>query len=231
MVSNRINWRTTVLVTLAIGLTLATGLMAGRFLQSYDATIWFEFEAARIAQVLDVQPGDTVGDIRAGSGRWSVDLARRVGPEGTIFATAGPTPAHILFATVAAAQVDNVSVITRTPGEHGRLPENCCDGVLLRHVYRNFADRAQLAASMSRSVKTDGRVAIIEFLDSGQTSPGLTTNRISPVEVIDEFTSAGFELVELIDDWSTNTYCAVLRRTSAPPLPPAGRPDFTPTAQ
>lgn len=227
MVSNRITWRTTGLVTLAIGLTLATGLIAGRFLENYDATIWFELEADRIAQVLEVGTGDSIGDVRAGTGRWSVDLARRVGPDGMIYATAGPTAAHVLFATVAAAQVDNVSVITRTPGENSRLPLGCCNGVLLRHVYRNFSDRVQLAAAMSGSVKTGGRVAVIEFLDSGQTSPGLTTNRVSPVQVIDEFTSVGFELVELIDDWSTNTYCVVLRRTSAPPTPPSGRPNAT----
>ena len=89
MGSKRITWRITALITAAIGAILATGLFAGRFLESYDATIWFELEAERIATVLDVAPGDAVGDIRAGTGRWSVDLARRVGPEGEIFATTG----------------------------------------------------------------------------------------------------------------------------------------------
>ncbi len=225
MGSKRIPWRITALITAAIGATLATGVFAGRFLESYDAAIWFELEAERIATILDVAPGDAVGDIRAGTGRWSVDLARRVGPEGQIFATAGPTPAHVLFETVSAAQVENVSLITRTPGENGRLPAGCCDSILLRYVYSSFADRARLGASLSGYVKSGGRLAIIEFLNSGQTSPGLPTNRVSPVTVIDEVTAVGFDLVELIDDWSHNTFCVVFRRTNAPPIPPAGNPN------
>jgi ubiquinone/menaquinone biosynthesis C-methylase UbiE len=217
-------------VTVAVGVTLATGLFAGRFLESYDATIWFELEADRIAKVLEVEEGDGIGDVRAGTGRWSVDLARRVGPEGQVYATAGPTPAHILFQGISDSGVNNVSVITRTPGDSGRLPLNCCDGILLRHVYRNFADRTRLAASLSGYAKIGGRVAVIEFLDSGQTSPGLTTNRVSPVEMIEEFSASGFELIELIDDWSANTYCAVFRRTNTPPVGPVGDPNVAPAS-
>jgi predicted methyltransferase len=215
MVSSHITWRTTLLVTAAIGITLATGLLAGRFLESYDQNIWFELEANRIASVLDVRPGITVADVRAGTGRWSVDLAARVGPEGRVYATAGPTPAHVLFETVANAHVANVSVVTRTPGQHGRLPENCCEAILLRHVYRNFSDRARFVRQLHLNTRPGGRLAVIEFLDSGQTSPGLQTNRVAPALVIQEIEAAGFELVELIDDWSANTYCAVFRKPTA----------------
>lgn len=217
MDTSRFTWRTTLLITAAIGLTLATGLIAGQFLQSYDQSVWFELEANRIAEVLQVRPGGTVGDVRAGTGRWSVDLAARVGPEGQIYATAGPTPAHVLFATVAESGLDNVSVITRTPGEAGRLPLDCCDAILLRHVYRNFSNREALLGQLIQNVRPGGRLAVIEFLDSGQTSPGLQTNRVPPAMAIAELRAAGFEMVEMIDDWSDNTYCVVFSRPSSPP--------------
>ncbi len=217
MDTSRFTWRTTALVTAAIGVTLATGVIAGRFLESYDANVWFEIEADRIAEVLQVGPGTAVADVRAGTGRWSVNLAARVGPEGIIYATAGPTPAHVLFQTVADADVDNVSVITRAPGDNSRLPPGCCDAVLLRHVYRNFADRARLLETLLQSARPGARLAIIEFLDSGQTSPGLQTNRVAPALIIEEVRAAGFEMVEMIDDWSANTFCVVFRRPTATP--------------
>ena len=46
-----------------------------------------ETEVERLAQLLDIQPGDTVADVGAGDGWLSVEVAMAVGEAGHVFAT------------------------------------------------------------------------------------------------------------------------------------------------
>jgi len=203
--------------TLVASVVLAifgAGLLSGWLLLRYDEDRGFLAEAERIASVLCLTPGINVGDVRAGSGRWTVAMARRVGPSGQVYATVGPNPAHELLATVAAAGIDNVSVITRTPGAAPRLPLGCCEAVLVRAVYHEFADRGTLLTSLRRNLKPGGLLAIIDF-DEG-TPEHAAGHGIARGTVVAETTAAGFELHEMIADWSGNAFCVVFRQ-------PAGR--------
>jgi predicted methyltransferase len=188
----------------------ATGLAAGRLLELYDANIGFEREASRIAEVLHVKQGMGIGDVRAGRGRWTVDLAQRVGETGIVYATPGPiSPVHELFKTIAESGVNNVSVITRTPGSSSRLPPDCCDAILLRHVYQDLPDRVTFVRRLHENLRAGGRLAVISRLDS--TSPGTPTGRLSPEQLLDELEAAGFVLERRIDDWSPTSFCLVVR--------------------
>lgn len=199
----------------ALALVFSTGLGAGLLLERYDSGIGFSREADRIAEVLELAPGKSVGDIRAGSGRWTVDMARRIGAEGQAFATAGPTPAHLLMATVAASGLDNVTVITRTPGDAPRLPLSCCDAVLLRRVYSDLErERPGFLRNLRRVTKPGALVAIIEFHPDAPTGPPRDT--LPRREVIAEFTAAGFTLVTDHERWFGNSYCVVFRRDANP---------------
>ncbi|MEW6319738.1 MAG: hypothetical protein AB1635_01485 [Acidobacteriota bacterium] len=203
------------LIGLALAAMFTSGLGAGLLLQRHDAQEGFQQEASRIAEVLRIEPGDEVGDIRAGSGRWSVDLARRVGPEGHVFATAGPQPAHELMATVAASGLDNLTVITRTPGESPRLPLGCCRAILLRLVYSDLRrERPAFLSNLARVLRPGGLVAVIDVHPDSPAAPPRGT--LSLPAVIQEFTGAGFTLEARYERWFGNTYCAVFRRGDAP---------------
>jgi predicted methyltransferase len=197
-------------VIAVLGLIFGAGLLAGWRLERYDAERGFRAEAERIAEVLRLQPGINVGDIRAGTGRWTVAMARRVGPSGQVYATVGPNPAHELLQTVAAGGVDNVSVITRTPGASPRLPLGCCEAILVRAVYHDFTDRHTLLTSLGQNLKPGGILAIIDF-DEG-TPEHAGGHGIARRTVLSEVTRAGFELRETYEHWSGNAYCLVFRR-------------------
>jgi predicted methyltransferase len=200
------------LIAAALGVMFTSGLGAGFMLRSYDSSIGFAREADAIAAVLELAPGDSVGDIRAGTGRWTVDMARRVGPEGQAFATVGPDPAHVLMATVADSGLDNITVITRTPGASPRLPLECCEAVLLRLVYSDLRrERPGFLSNLRRVTKPGGLVAVIDFHPDAPTGPPRTT--LPRREVIAEFEAAGFALVADHERWFGNTYCEVFRRT------------------
>jgi predicted methyltransferase len=196
------------------------GLLGGWLLQAYDRSRGFVTEADRIATVLELAPGKNVGDIRAGTGRWSVDMARRVGPSGQVYATVGPNPAHELLQTIAAAGVDNVSVITRTPGASPRLPIGCCEAVLVRAVYHEFADRHLLLSSLHKNLKPGGRVALIDF-DEG-TPEHASGHGIARGTVVAEVKAAGFELSKVEPHWFGNAYCVLFRQPELAEVPASG---------
>ena len=147
-------------------------------LQTYDDSIGFAEEADRIAEVLELEPGMWVGDVRAGTGKWSVDMARRIG-DGMVYATVGPDPPSVIYQTVADSGLDNVTVIVRTPGDAPRLPIECCDATLLRFVYRHFENReGRIAPSLWRTSKPSGLLAIIDW-QAGSPSRNASRKRSS----------------------------------------------------
>lgn len=203
--------RAILIVSAALAAVFTAGLGAGWLLERFDAGVGFQREADRIATVLELTPGKSVGDIRAGTGRWTVDIARRVGPVGQAFATAGPDPAHVLMKTVAASGLDNITVITRTPGDSPRLPLACCEAVLLRLVYSDLQrERPGFLQNLRRVTKPGGLVAVIDFHPDAPTGPPRGT--LPRRAVIAEFTAAGFTLVQDHERWFGNTYCEVFRR-------------------
>jgi len=212
--------RTSGLVAAVVVAIFGAGLLGGWLLQSYDRVRGFVTEADRIAAVLELAPGRNVGDIRAGTGRWSVDMARRVGPSGQVYATVGPNPAHELLQTIAAARVDNVSVITRTPGASPRLPLGCCEAVLVRAVYHEFADRQLLLSSLHKNLKPGGLVALVDF-DEG-TPEHASGHGIARSRVVAEVSGAGFELVRVEPHWFGNAYCVLFRQREGNEVPTAG---------
>jgi predicted methyltransferase len=210
MVRPSTRWTTWTVVGLAVAGISLSGLAAGWLLSRYNDTLGFDSEAARIAEVLRVRPGINVGDIRAGSGIWTVDLARRVRPSGQVYATVGPNPAHEVYETISDAGVDNVTVITRTPANVPRLPIDCCEAILVRAVFHDFRDRRQLARSLFLNTRPEGRVAVIDF-DQGTPEHG-SGHGIDIETTIAEMMGAGFRVDQRIDDWAGSAYCVVFER-------------------
>ena len=205
--SSKKSWLPWAIVGGALAVILGLGLAAGNMLQTYDDSIGFAEEADRIAEVLELEPGMWVGDVRAGTGKWSVDMARRIG-DGMVYATVGPDPPSVIYQTVADSGLDNVTVIVRTPGDAPRLPLECCDAILLRFVYRHFENReGRIAPSLWRTSKPSGLLAIIDW-QAGSPS----RNAIPKETVIEELTAQGFELERTIDDWERDVYCLIFRK-------------------
>lgn len=205
--SKKKSWLPWAIVGGALAVILLLGLAAGNLLQNYDESIGFDEEADRIAEILQLEPGMSAGDVRAGTGKWSVDMARRIG-DGMVYATVGPAPASVLYETVASSGVDNVTVIVRTPGDAPRLPLECCDATLVRFVYRHFEHRQErIAHNLWRTSKPGGRLAIIDW------QAGAPARNAVPKEVvIQEVTAQGFEFERVIDDWAPDVYCLIFRK-------------------
>ena len=165
-------------------------------------------DARRLIEVLDLGAGSVVADVGAGSGVLTVPLARHVGPSGRVYSTdINPDRLAEIRTAARAASLDNVVVVEGAPAET-RLPDECCDAVFMRNVYHHFEDPAAMNASLVRSLKPGGRLAVVDFPPrTGRSEPAGRRadgngHGVTPATVIEELTAAGFTQVRQLD-WPT----------------------------
>ena len=178
-------------------------------------------EAARIYATLDLRSTSRVADVGAGTGVYSLELARELAPDGYVYATEidlGRLAA--IRMAVSEAGLDNVTTL-ESGGTKTGLPPSCCDGVFLRRVYHHLTDPIAIAADLLAVLRPGGRLAIIDFepnrwlslVSSVQGAPESRTGHgVDPGVVIAELTAAGFVLDARHDDWGAGNYCLVFIR-------------------
>ncbi|HJY86377.1 MAG TPA: methyltransferase domain-containing protein [Candidatus Acidoferrales bacterium] len=189
----------------------------------------FEAEAAQIAELFELKPGMTVADVGAGKGKFTVSLAHRVGPTGRVFSTElGANRVADLRKAFAKSRLQNVMVVEGS--EQGtNLPPECCDGILLRDVYHHFTRPESMDASLLRSLRPGGLIAVIDFppkkwLSWVAPTKGVPKNRgghgIPLIILLEEMSGAGFQKERVMEHWPdshTGTlYCALFRRPATP---------------
>lgn len=122
-----------------------------------------EIEVPRLVEFLDLQPGETVADVGAGFGAWTVRFARAVGPNGRVYATdIGETQLAALGEYVKREGLTNVTVI-KGAVDSTNLPPACCDAILIRDAYHHLTDPDAMIRSLAASLKPGGRLAVIDF--------------------------------------------------------------------
>jgi len=203
-------------------LVLLLAVLAGiaAFAATANAQDEYASDAARLVTALKLDAGQTVADIGAGRGQLTVALAREVGPSGRVYATEldADRLRDIRQATDSAG-LKNVSVIeahaTRT-----NLPERCCDALVLRRVYHHFSDPRLMNASLRRSLKPGGLLAVIDFAPDSAESPD-PGNRdtgdqhgVTSATVVRELSQAGFEVVAVEEGTRPGRFMVVVRRPS-----------------
>ncbi len=197
---------------LSVGVLCAIALAAGLFRQANgDASD----EIKRLAALMEWKPGAIVADIGAGDGRWTFAAARAVGSTGKVFATEiDKEKLAKLRADVAKRQLQNIVVVESKVADTS-LPAECCDAIFLRRVYHHLTQPVDFDAALVRSLKTGGRLAIIDFPPRSGLEPvkGVPVNRgghgIPEKLVIEELTAAGLEMEKAVNDWPDKDYCVL----------------------
>lgn len=170
-------------------------------------------EMPRLRQVLALEAGSVVADVGAGKGQLTVALAREL-TNGRVFSTEiDARRLKEIRAALADARLDNVTVVEARGDETG-LPPNCCDAIVLRRVYHHLSDPSSINASLLRSLRPGGVLAVIDFPPPFFWSRGALG--VPAKAVIDELKASGFEPLALIDDWPgrgpLGSYCALFRK-------------------
>lgn len=170
-------------------------------------------EIARLATLMGWKDGTIVADIGAGDGRYSFAAVQHVGASGKVFATEiDQAKLKEIRAEIKKRNLQNVVAVESAEAETN-LPAACCDAIFLRRVYHHLTKPLEFDASLLRSLKPGGHLAIIDFPPHPEYGKvkGVPKDRedhgIQQKILIDELTKAGFQLEKVAEDWPTSDYC------------------------
>jgi ubiquinone/menaquinone biosynthesis C-methylase UbiE len=172
-------------------------------------------EIPKLAALMEWKPGTVVADIGAGDGSYAFAAVERLGATGKVFATEiDAEKLKALRSEVKRRNLQNVTVVESGEAETN-LPASCCDAIFLRRVYHHLTKPVEFDASLIRSLKPGGKLAIIDFPPHPEYGKvkGVPKDRedhgIQQKILIDELTKSGFQVEKIVDDWPTMDYCVL----------------------
>jgi SAM-dependent methyltransferase len=138
-------------------------------LESPDREEWQQPD--EIMDALGIADGSAVADIGAGAGWFTIHLARRVGPNGIVYAQ--DVQRQMLEAIrrrVAREGLRNVQTRLGS-GSTPNLPAGSLDAVLVVDVYPEVEDRVTFLRNLATALRTGGRIGIVNYRP-GEGGPG-----------------------------------------------------------
>lgn len=124
---------------------------------------WLRPSTDAMLAMADVGPGARVLDVAAGAGDQTLEIARRVGPSGSVLAT-DLSPAILEFAREKAQRAGYQNVDTQVAdGENLKVTESSFDVAICRLGLMLFPDPAKGLREMFRALKPGGRACAMVF--------------------------------------------------------------------
>ena len=149
-----------------------------------------------VVEALRLDRAASVADVGAGTGYFSVKIAKRI-PEGKVFAAdVEPDMVRYLGERAGREHVSNL-VPVQAEGDAANLPEPV-DLVLVVDTYHHIGRRIAYFSKLKSSLRPGARLAIIDFKADSPAGPPVE-HRIPPEKVTEELTAAGYTLAESHD--------------------------------
>jgi SAM-dependent methyltransferase len=152
-----------------------------------------------IMDALGIADGAVVADLGAGGGWFTIRLARRVGPNGLVYAQdIQPQMIEAINRRVQQEGLTNVRTVLGTPTDP-RLPGGL-DAILIVDAYREMDEPSRpqvlqdLLRSIDRALKLQGRIGIVDFLPGGGGPGPAAEDRVKPETIIAAVEGAGLKL-------------------------------------
>ncbi len=153
-----------------------------------------EEEPDAALDAIALAPGSIVADVGAGSGYMTVKMAKRVGATGKVYANdIQPQMLTILRQRLEREKVPNVELVLGTMDDP-KLPANTIDLILMVDVYHEFAEPQPMLRKMRDSLKTGGRLVLLEYRKEDPSIPIRPDHKMSVAEAKMEVEAEGFTL-------------------------------------
>ena len=142
-----------------------------------------EEQTSRAVAALKLRSGMVVADIGAGSGYYTVRMARAVGAEGRVYAT--DIQQGMLDIITRRLTRDRLpQIIPVLSGEDDpKLPPAVLDLALMVDVYHELAEPQAFIRRLKASLKPDGRLVLVEFRKEDPSVPIRPEHKMSVAQV------------------------------------------------
>src|SRR5918992_4453317 len=157
-----------------------------------------------VLAALAIDSGSRVADVGAGGGFYTERLAKRVGPQGRVFAVDVDEQAvERLEQLVAAQSLRNVELILGKPDDPC-LPYRSLDAALIVNAYHEMTRHSDMLREIHAALKPGGRLVILDNTPTDKTTPRyrqVDGHQIDIDIVVSELRDAGFEIVSREDEF------------------------------
>ena len=150
--------------------------------------------------LLELQPGETVADIGAGTGYFTLPMARTVGQQGRILAVdIQPEMLEIIQSRIDEEGLSNVTPLLATP-TNPNLPTGTVDAVLMVDAYHEFSHPREVMSGIRDSLSDDGRVYLVEYRGEDRAVPIKPLHKMTVKQATVEMAAVGLTLETVLDD-------------------------------
>lgn len=183
-------------------LTLESGRRIGRL------------EIEKVVSNIGLQPGEVVAEIGAGTGIFSVQLAKAVTPGGTVLAEevdAGFLP--LIEGKAREQGLDNIQTVLGDFGDP-KLPRRDVDVAFFHDVLHHIEHRDAYLRTLASYMAPGSRIVVVDY---DMNVPGVPHSNqpemlISPAQVAGWMAAAGFELTRSLDLFDDRFYVVYTKR-------------------
>jgi len=158
-------------------------------------------ERLGVLAALNLQPGDRIVDIGAGTGLYVKLFAETVGATGKVYANDISQPfLNFIEKNAASDGLENVETILGADKTTG-LPDASVDVVFHSDVYHHFEYPQTMVRDIARTLVADGEMFVLDFERIEGVTPQRLLDHVRAGKelVIKEIESSGFQLVEEIE--------------------------------
>lgn len=149
----------------------------------------------QIMDAMGIGDGSVVADLGAGGGWFTVRLAKRVGPNGVVYAEdIQPQMIEAIQRRVQREGLRNVATVLGA-ADHPSLPRAQLDAALMVETLFEVEDRHSLLTNVRAALKPGGRLGIVEYRTEGGGPGPPPEQRLPPSQVIRAAEAAGFRLL------------------------------------
>ncbi len=149
---------------------------------------------------LGLQPGDVAADIGAGTGYFTLPMARQVGETGRVLAVdIQPEMLAIIERRMLVEDVFNIEMILATETDP-RLPAGAVDMVLMVDAYHEFSHPREVMEKVVASLSPRGRVILVEYRGEDPSVPIKPLHKMTVAQARREMAAVGLELERVADE-------------------------------
>ena len=153
-----------------------------------------------VLTLLPLEAGDTVADIGAGTGYFSLPMARTVGATGQVLAVdIQPEMLAIIEERMQRAGIANITRILGTEADP-RLPEGTVDLVLMVDAYHEFSYPMEVMSHVHTALSDRGKVVLVEYRGEDDSVPIKPRHKMTVKQATREMSAVGLELHDILDD-------------------------------
>ena len=165
-----------------------------------------------LLDMLALSPTDTVVDLGAGTGYFSLPIARQLSGGKVIALDIQREMLDIIEDRMTTAGIDNIDTLLGAPCDPGLRPASV-DLVLLVDAYHEFACPREVMAVVAAALRPQGRVILVEYRAEDASVPIKPLHKMTVVQAEKELAEVGLVL-QGIDDRLPMQHVMTFRRAN-----------------